>query len=128
MTDWILVVDDDVANLKMASRILISENMRVSCLKSGEEAVKFLHGNRPDLILLDLHMPGMDGFEILRRLRGQKIETPVVMLTARAEVTDRVRGLDAGADYYLTKPFENEEFLACLRAVLRRPEAASAIT
>lgn len=60
MSDWILVVDDDTSNLRMASRILSAEQMRVSCLKSGEDALTFLHGNRPDLILLDVHMPGMD--------------------------------------------------------------------
>ena len=69
MSDWILVIDDDTSNLKMASKILSEEQMRVSCLKSGEDAIKFLQNNRPDLILLDVHMPGMDGFEtILRRV------------------------------------------------------------
>ncbi|MBQ8094336.1 MAG: response regulator transcription factor [Clostridia bacterium] len=73
-----------------------------------------------DAIVLDVMLPGMNGFEILRQLRQAKIETPVLMLTARSELADRVEGLNSGADYYLTKPFEIPEFQACLRAVIRR--------
>lgn len=65
MNDWALVIDDDTANLRMASRILSAEKMRVSCLKPGADAIKFLCGNRPDIILLDVHMPGMDGFDTI---------------------------------------------------------------
>jgi len=73
-----------------------------------------------DAIVLDVMLPGLNGFELLSRLRALGVRTPVMMLSARTEVDDRVRGLDLGADYYLTKPFENEEFRACLRAVIRR--------
>lgn len=73
-----------------------------------------------DAIVLDVMLPGLNGFEVLGRLRSLGVRTPVMMLSARTEVDDRVRGLDLGADYYLTKPFENEEFRACLRAVIRR--------
>ena len=72
MNDWIMVVDDDTSNLRMASHILTAEQMRVSCLKSGEDAIRFLEDNRPDLILMDIHMPGMDGFETLAALRANK--------------------------------------------------------
>ena len=73
-----------------------------------------------DALVLDVMLPRLDGFEVLRQMRAEKIQTPVLMLTAKAELNDRVHGLDLGADYYLTKPFENAEFRACLRAVLRR--------
>lgn len=73
-----------------------------------------------DAIVLDVMLPGINGFEILRTIRTEHIETPVLMLTARSDLADRVEGLDSGADYYLTKPFENLEFRACLRAVIRR--------
>lgn len=69
MDSWVLVVDDDAVNPRMATRILSAEKMRVSCVKSGEESLKFLQGNRPDLILLDVHMPGMDGFETLAAIK-----------------------------------------------------------
>ena len=73
-----------------------------------------------DAIVLDVMLPKLSGFEVLEKLRSQGVTTPVLILTARADLSDRVRGLDLGADYYLTKPFENAEFLACLRAILRR--------
>ena len=84
MNDWILVVDDDTSNLKIASHILGKAQMRVSCLKSGEEAVKFLEENRPDLILLDIHMPVMDGFETMLAICKNKAAAsiPVIFLTA----------------------------------------------
>ena len=73
-----------------------------------------------DAVVLDVMLPRLDGFEVLKRLRRAGVQTPVLMLTAKSDLIDRVHGLDLGADYYLTKPFENEEFLACLRAILRR--------
>lgn len=107
MGTWVLVVDDDTANLKMASRILSEEGLRVSCLKSGEDALRFLKANQPDIILLDIHMPGMDGFETLAAVR--KIEgaadIPVIFLTADEDSGMEMRGLRAGAMDFLTKPF-----------------------
>ena len=73
-----------------------------------------------DAVVLDVMLPRLDGFEVLKRMRQAGIRTPVLMLTAKSDLIDRVHGLDLGADYYLTKPFENAEFLACLRAILRR--------
>ncbi len=117
MSDWILVVDDDTANLKMASRILSMEKMRVSCLKSGEDAINFLQGNRPDLILLDIHMPGMDGFETIAAFRENKeiSDIPVIFLTADDDSNAETRGLEAGAMDFIKKPFEPEVLLLRVR-------------
>ncbi len=117
MSDWILVVDDDTANLKMASRILSAEKMRVSCLKSGEAAIKFLQENRPDLILLDIHMPGMDGFETIAAVRqNEEISNiPVIFLTADDESSAETRGLEAGAMDFIKKPFVPEVLLLRVR-------------
>jgi len=120
VSDWILVVDDDTANLKMASRILSSEKMRVSCLKSGEDAIKFLNQNRPDLILLDIHMPGMDGFETISAVRESKTtsDIPVIFLTADDDSHSETRGLEAGAMDFIKKPFVPEVLLLRVRHTL----------
>ena len=99
MSDWILVVDDDTSNLRMASHILSTEKMRVSSLKSGEDAIKFLQKNRPDLILLDIHMPGMDGFETIAAIRENKVtaDIPVIFLTADEDSNTETKALEAGA-------------------------------
>ncbi len=117
MSDWILVVDDDTANLKMASRILSTEKVRVSCLKSGEAAIKFLQGNRPDLILLDIHMPGMDGFETIAAVRENEETSaiPVIFLTADDDSSAETRGLEAGAMDFIKKPFVPEVLLLRVR-------------
>ena len=117
MSDWILVVDDDTSNLRMASRILSAEQMRVSCLKSGEDALAFLHGNRPDLILLDVHMPGMDGFETLAAIRSDQemADIPVIFLTADDDSNTETRGLEAGAKDFIKKPFVPEVLLLRVR-------------
>lgn len=117
MSDWILVVDDDTANLRMASRILSEEKMRVSCLKSGEDAIKFLRDNRPDLILLDVHMPGMDGFQTIAAVRenSETAGIPVIFLTADDDSDTEKRGLEAGAMDFLKKPFVPEVLLLRVR-------------
>lgn len=117
MGDWILVVDDDTSNLKMANRILSQEKMRVSCLKSGEDAIKFLQENRPDLILLDIHMPGMDGFETIAAIRENKAtaDIPVIFLTADDDTGTETKGLKAGAMDFIKKPFVPEVFLLRVR-------------
>ena len=120
MSDWILVVDDDTSNLRMASRILSAEQMRVSCLKSGEDALAFLHDNRPDLILLDVHMPGMDGFETLASIRSdhETADIPVIFLTADDDSNTETRGLEAGAKDFIKKPFVPEVLLLRVRTAL----------
>ena len=107
MNDWILVVDDDAANLRMASHILTAEGMRVSCLKSGEDALRFLQENRPDLILLDIHMPEMDGFETIAAVRSNEktADIPVIFLTADDDSETETQGLKAGAMDFIKKPF-----------------------
>lgn len=124
MSYWILVIDDDTANLKIANRILSAENMRVSCLKSGEEALHFLQqdgeGRRtvlPDLILLDIRMPGLDGFQTIAALKENKdtAAIPVIFLTADEDVETELRGLSAGAMDFIKKPFIPEVLLLRVR-------------
>ena len=116
----ILIVDDDNNIAELISLYLTKECFDTRIVNDGEEAMIAFDQYNPNLILLDLMLPGMDGFTLLRQLRGGGSRLPVLMLTARSELNDRVRGLDAGADYYLTKPFEPEELLACIRSLLRR--------
>ncbi len=113
MDYWILVVDDDVANLTVANRILSAEGMRVSCVKSGSSALKFLASNRPDIILLDVHMPEMDGFETLERIRANEntFDIPVIFLTADNDNDTETRCLRSGAMDFVTKPFMTEVLL-----------------
>ena len=117
MNDWILVVDDDTSNLRMASHILSSEQLRVSCMKSGEDAIRFLQENRPDLILLDIHMPGMDGFETIAAVRSNEktADIPVIFLTADDDSETETRGLKAGAMDFIKKPFVPEVLLLRVR-------------
>lgn len=116
-TYWILVVDDDVSNLKMANHILAGESMRVSCLKSGMEAIRFLETNRPDLVLLDIHMAGMDGFETLSALKENRktVDIPVIFLTADEDRDVEIKGLRAGAVDFLKKPFIPDVLLLRVR-------------
>lgn len=120
MSDWILVVDDDALNLKMANHILSGKNMRVSCLKSGEDAVEFLKENRPDLILLDVHMPGMNGFETISIIRENMhtADIPVIFLTADDDSNTEKKGLEAGAMDFIKKPFVPEVLLLRVRHTL----------
>ena len=117
MNTWILVVDDNTSNLTMANHILSEEGMRVSCVKSGEAAVKFLQFNRPDLILLDVHMPEMDGFETLSVIRADSAtaDIPVIFLTADDDSETEKAGLQAGAMDFLKKPFVPEVLLLRVR-------------
>ena len=117
MSDWIAVVDDDTSNLRVASRILSAGQMRISCLKSGEDALAFLQDNRPDLILLDVHMPGMDGFETLAdiRRRRETADIPVIFLTGDDDSSTETRGLKAGAKDFIKKPFVPEVLLLRVR-------------
>jgi len=117
MSDWILVIDDDTSNLKTASRILSAEKMRVSCMKSGEESIQFLQKNKPDIILLDIHMPGMDGFDTIAALKdnSQTADIPVIFLTADEDYDTETRGLKAGAMDFIKKPFVPEVLLLRVR-------------
>jgi len=116
----VLVVEDEKKLGELLRRGLREEGYAADVADRGEEALWMAHAVTYDAIVLDVMLPGADGFEVCRRLRGDGVWTPVLMLTAREEVDDRVGGLDAGADDYLTKPFAFEELLARLRALTRR--------
>ncbi len=116
----ILVVDDEPAVRASLARVLDQAGYEVSLASDGRDALHQVALDPPDAMVLDVVMPGLDGIEVTRSLRSSRDRTPVLLLTARAEVSDRVRGLDAGADDYLTKPFALDELLARLRALLRR--------
>ena len=107
MADWVLVVDDDASNLRMAMRVLGAEGMRASCVKSGGEAIEFLRANKPDLVLLDIHMPGMSGFQTAAAIRGDAATAgiPIVFLTADEDNETEIRALEAGAMDFIKKPF-----------------------
>jgi two-component system response regulator MprA len=116
----VLVVDDEPSVREALERILNHEGFDVAVACDGREAVRSQAAAPADAVLLDVLMPGLDGLEVCRRMRDTGDRTPVLMLTARDEVGDRVAGLEAGADDYLPKPFALEELLARLRALLRR--------
>ncbi len=116
----ILVVDDDPGVRKAVGRALAFEGYDVDEAADGAQAIELVLTTTPDAIVLDVGMPRLDGLEVCRRLRADGVSIPILVLTARHQVTDRVAGLDAGADDYLVKPFALEELLARLRALLRR--------
>jgi two-component system OmpR family response regulator len=116
----VLVVEDDVKMARLVRRGLVEEGVVVDLAPTPDEALWRAGAVDYDVIVLDVMLPGMDGFELCRRLRADGCWAPVLMLTARADVDDRVQGLDAGADDYLTKPFSFAELLARLRALSRR--------
>ncbi|MEY4224152.1 MAG: hypothetical protein RIS33_1086, partial [Actinomycetota bacterium] len=116
----ILVADDDKSVRESLVRALTLEGYSVVAANDGAKALDLVKSERPDVLVLDLMMPAVDGLTVCRVLRAEKNRVPVLMLTARTETSDRVAGLDAGADDYLPKPFALEELLARLRALLRR--------
>ena len=116
----ILVVDDEPAVRDALARALKLDGYDVELAEDGEQGLRAVERSRPDAVVLDVLMPRLDGLAACRRLRASGDRTPVLMLTARDAVPDRVAGLDAGADDYLVKPFALEELLARLRALLRR--------
>ena len=118
----ILVVDDDKRIAASVRRALAYEGYDVEEVHDGVEALVAARNNRPDAVVLDLMLPGMDGIEVCRRLRSAGDDVAVLMLTAKTSVGERVEGLDSGADDYLTKPFAHEELLARVRSLLRRKE------
>jgi two-component system response regulator MprA len=116
----ILVVDDDPPIRRMLARTLEAEGYSVDAAADGGAALAAVERAAPDLVLLDVAMPGLDGLAVSRVLRQKRLGLPILMLTARDGIVDRVAGLDAGADDYLVKPFAPEELLARVRALLRR--------
>src|SRR6478752_1552548 len=120
MTVRVLVADDDRAIRESLERALELEGYEVTSVADGVQALTAARRMEPDIVLLDVMMPSVDGLGVCQVLRADGVRTPILMLTARVELTDRVAGLDAGADDYLAKPFELDELLARIRALLRR--------
>ena len=123
----ILVVEDDPAILRGLTDNLRFESYEVLTAEDGESGYKLLAEKKPDLLILDLMLPRMSGYEVCRKARAAGITTPIMMLTARGEEADRVLGLDLGADDYVSKPFSIRELLARVRAILRRSQPAAAL-
>ena len=121
----VLVVDDNENLLRMLQRTLAYEGFAVTTASNGREALRAVETNAPKLIVLDWLMPEIDGIAVVKRLRARCDETPILMLTARDAVENRVEGLNSGADDYLVKPFAPEELLARMNALLRRTEGAT---
>ena len=116
----VLIVEDEVRLAATLQDLLELNGYTADVCHDGESGLDNALTGIYDVILLDVMLPRMDGFTVLRKLRAERCATPVLMLTARGDVTDRVTGLDSGADYYLTKPFDSKELLACIRALTRR--------
>jgi two-component system, OmpR family, response regulator len=116
----LLVVDDEPNIVELLSASLRYAGFDVDVARSGTEALQVARRTRPDLLVLDVMMPGMDGFDVVRRLRGEGLRFPVLFLTARDSTEDKISGLTLGGDDYVTKPFSLEEVIARIRAILRR--------
>jgi two-component system response regulator CpxR len=121
-TAKILIIDDDAELSTMLAEFLVPENLAVSACHTGEDGLELLGREAFDLVILDIMMPGMNGMEVLKRLRRSN-EVPVIMLTARGDDIDRILGLEFGADDYVSKPFNPRELLARIKAILRRAQS-----
>lgn len=115
----ILLCEDEASLAKALKIILEKNNYSVDCVYNGKEALEYLQADNYDVVIMDVMMPVMDGITALKKIRAGGNFIPVLMLTAKAEIDDKVLGLDSGADYYLTKPFDTKELLAALRAITR---------
>ncbi len=116
----ILVIEDEVLLANSLKFLLESKGFQVDVVFDGETGVEYALLGVYDLLILDVMMPGMDGYQVTRQVRINRCSTPILMLTAKSDLEDRVAGLNAGVDYYLTKPFDSRELLACVNALLRR--------
>ena len=119
----ILVMEDEVLLADSLKTLLERKGFEVECVYDGESGKEYAELGVYDLLILDVMMPKLDGYQVARRVRAARCGTPILMLTARSGVEDRIEGLNAGADYYLTKPFDSRELLACVNALLRRQGA-----
>ena len=120
----VLIVDDDPPSLKMTAFLLAEEGYEVATADNGLDALRLVDQQAPDLVILDVMMPGLDGLQVTQRIR-RNMSVPIIILSAKGETVDRVHGLDVGADDYLAKPFEPAELLARVRSVLRRSDVFS---
>lgn len=116
----VLIIEDEKLLADSLRRLLTHKGFSVECVYDGEDGAAYALDGMYDLLILDVMMPKIDGFEVARRVRSSRCGVPILMLTARSELEDRIRGLNSGADYYLTKPFDSRELLACINALLRR--------
>ena len=119
-TTTILIVEDSPDLVSLLDRVLVEQGYAVRTARDGDAGLANALENEPDLLILDVGLPRRNGFEVVQELRRQGINAPTLMLTARGEVSDRITGLDAGADDYLVKPFDQDELVARVRALLRR--------
>ena len=120
----ILLIEDEKPLSAAICQILKKENFAVDAVFTGTDGLDYAQDPVYDAVILDVMLPGMDGFQVLKNLRARGIKTPVCMLTALSGLEDRVKGLESGADYYLGKPFQGAELIACIRAITRRKEDA----
>lgn len=116
----IYVVDDEASIIEFVRIYLEKEGFQVKGFKDGKQAFEAIMGDPPDLVVLDVMLPGMDGFDVCKKLRAEENQVPIIMLTAKDEEIDKIVGLELGADDYLTKPFNPRELVARIKAVLRR--------
>ncbi|MBL4743790.1 MAG: response regulator [Cycloclasticus sp.] len=121
---YILLVEDDVSLSEALNKALSSEGFAVNCLPKGKQAIEAVKTELPDLLILDLGLPDIDGLDVLRAVRKVSKDLPVLILTARSSVEDKITGLDLGADDYLAKPFEVDELLARIRVIERRASSS----
>ena len=119
----ILIIEDEKLLADSIGEILRGKGFDVEIVYDGESGAQYAELGVYDLLMLDVMMPKMDGYEVARQVRAKRLGTPILMLTARSGLEDRIMGLNAGADYYLTKPFDTRELLACINALLRRQGA-----
>ena len=116
----LLLAEDELAMAEAVADILTYHQYSVDTALRGDDALRMIQAGGYDGVILDVMMPGMDGYQVARQVRAKRFGTPILMLTAKSDILDRVEGLNAGADYYLTKPFDTRELLACINALLRR--------
>ncbi len=116
----ILIIEDEKLLANSIKMLLERKGFEVECVYDGKTGEEYAELGIYDLLILDVMMPEMDGYEVARKVRANRCSTPILMLTAKSGLEDRITGLNAGADYYLTKPFDTRELLACINALLRR--------
>lgn len=116
----VLIIEDEKLLANSIRTLLSCKGFQVECAYDGVTGEEYAETGVYDLLILDVMMPGMDGYQVARQVRAKRCSTPILMLTAKADLEDRITGLNAGADYYLTKPFDTRELLACINALLRR--------
>ena len=116
----ILLIEDEKLLADSLKTLLTAKGFQVEAVYDGETGAEYAELGIYDLLILDVMMPGLDGYQVARRVRAKRCAVPILMLTAKSDLMDRIEGLNAGADYYLTKPFDTRELLACVNALLRR--------